>query len=213
MQQLVGRKGRKAGSVQQDRKWPSAGGSGVIAGCTSSLFGRRLRGQFHPQRSYRRLRRLCPQRIPRQPAHYDGAGAHGGHWSADGQRRNGAHGFLRSVLWCRRCCPPTERCPSGIPPATSPAGRVPTQDVPPGRLSGVALMDARSIAAPTANGGLLTAATEVVHTHRTGVPVRPLQLRCPGLPGLWQGQLRHPAQAGSQHQRLAEIAPWGRTCC
>lgn len=48
-----------------------------------------------------------------------------------------------------------------------------------------------------------------LRSYRTGVPVRPLQLRCPGLPGLWQGQLRHPAQAGSQHQRLPEISPLG----
>ena len=76
---------------------------------------------------YRRLRQIMPSAYtPEQPAHYDGAGAHGGHWSANGQRRNGAHGVLRPVLWCRRCARQRSVVHPAYPPATSPAGRVPS---------------------------------------------------------------------------------------
>ena len=46
------------------------------------------------------------------------------------------------------------------PPATSPTGKVPKPGE--GQISAVALMDARSIAATAANGGVLTAASEIL---------------------------------------------------
>ena len=55
-------------------------------------------------------------------------------------------------------CPPTTACPSATPPGTSPTGRVQARGR---RLSGVVLMDARSIAATARNHGVLTPATEV----------------------------------------------------
>ena len=49
-----------------------------------------------------------------------------------------------------------------------------------GQLAGVALMDARSIAATAANGGILTPATDIDYrSHRAGVPVRSLPATTP----------------------------------
>lgn len=54
---------------------------------------------------------------------------------------------------------PTTPCPCVTPPATSPTGRALSPGD--GQLSGVLLMDARSIAATARNHGVVTSAAEV----------------------------------------------------
>ena len=76
--------GRAAGSVQQDRKRQAACGSGRHCRLRRRSVRQHLRGCFHPQGSYRRLRRLRLERLPRQSAHHDGTGAHRRHWRVDG---------------------------------------------------------------------------------------------------------------------------------
>ncbi len=84
---------------------------------------------------------------------------------------------------------------SATPPATSPTAKAPSPARP---ARGVALMDARSIAATAANGGILTPATDIVTIHEDRVHLTTMTSRTttastrasarPNLkaaPGLW----------------------------
>ena len=191
--ELVGRKDVKLDYVQQDRKWPSAGGSGVIAGCAGGLFD-----SIYEANSILK-------------GHTGGCGDYALSVYPGSQPimmelvRTGVIGQLMAsgatvrTAFCGPCFGAGDVPANGALSIRHTTRNFPSREGSKpgsGQLSGVALMDARSIAATTANGGLLTAATEVDYrSHRTGVPVRPLQLRCPGLPGLWQGQLPTPCSS------------------
>ena len=73
-----------------------------------------------------------------------------------------------------------------------------------GQLSAVALMDARSIAATAANGGILTPATDRGHLGRgLRVHLRRRAVQEARVLGLWQGGACRRAGRGSQHQAVA----------
>ena len=87
--------------------------------------------------------------------------------------KNGAvagHRFGGAASSARASAAPASARATPRPTASS-ASATPTRNFPnregskpgEGQISGVALMDARSIAATAANGGVLTAASEVVH--------------------------------------------------
>ena len=89
---------RQAGPVLQDRERQAAGGPGRHRGLRRRSVRQHHRGGVHPQGPHRRLRRVFPQRLPRQPAGHDGSGQGRGPVQPDGFGRHHPHRLLRAVL-------------------------------------------------------------------------------------------------------------------
>ncbi len=85
-----------------------------------------------------------------------------------------------------------------------------------GQMAGVALMDARSIAATQPNGGLLTAAAELDRL-QPQVPAYffkdDVQQPQPGIHGLWQGQQRICPAFGPNIKDWPGSSPSASICC
>ena len=116
--------------------------------------------------------------------------------------------LLRPLLRRRATSPPTTASPSATPPGTSPTGRAASPArarCPPWRL-----MDARSIAATAANGGVLTGAEAATSTYTvpdepTIMTTRPIKARV--YHGFGQGRAGGRAGLRPQHHGLAGARP------
>ena len=83
-----------------------------------------------------------------------------------------------------------------------------------GQLSGVLLMDARSIAATARNHGVLTSAAEVDYPAPAPVPhLRRRGLWPPGVLRLWPGPTGGPLHYGPNIAEWPAIPPAGESCC
>ena len=130
-------------------------------------------------------------------------------------RRHFPRVLLRALLRRRRRPRQRRRSPSATPPATSPTGKAPSPAR--ARSPAVALMDARSIAATAANGGVLTAATEILD-EPLPMPAYHFddeRLQEARLQRLGQARARARAQASAPTSRTGRSMPalQRRTCC
>ena len=206
VQKLVGRSDVKLDLCSKIENGRLRVDQGVIAGCAGGLFDS-IYEPLPSSRATPALRGLRPQRLPRsQPIMME-------------LNRTGvltdlmASGATIRTAFCGPCFGAGDVPANGALSIRHTTRNFPSREGSKpgnGQLAGVALMDARSIAATTANGGILTPATDIDTIPPCRSTSTMLPATTPACIRLWQRRLRRPAQVRPQHQGLAGDRTAGR---